>query len=78
MYKKVKSVKPLSDYKLLLTFENEEKRIFDMKPYLAKGIYEQLKDQAVFNSVRLCFDTIEWNNGADLCPEVLFNEGIPV
>ncbi|WP_227762490.1 DUF2442 domain-containing protein [Zhaonella formicivorans] len=34
MYLAVKGVEPLNDYQLLLTFENGEKRIFDMKPYL--------------------------------------------
>jgi hypothetical protein len=34
MYLGVKDVKPLSDYKLLLTFENDEKRYFDVSPYL--------------------------------------------
>ncbi|HSN65799.1 MAG TPA: DUF2442 domain-containing protein, partial [Fusibacter sp.] len=29
----VKEVKPLNDYKLLLSFENGEIRVFDMKPY---------------------------------------------
>jgi hypothetical protein len=28
------SVTPLEDYKLSLTFDNDEKRIFDVKPYL--------------------------------------------
>ena len=34
MYPSVVSVKPLSDYKLLLVFEPREKRIFDVTPYL--------------------------------------------
>ena len=45
MYISVKSVRPLSEYQLLLTFENGEKKIFDMKPYLDKGIYKELKDK---------------------------------
>ena len=31
---RIKEVKPLDDYKLLITFENNEKKIKDMKPYL--------------------------------------------
>ena len=74
MYPGVKSVKPLSGYKLLLTFENNEKRTFDMNPFLDKGIFKQLRDTKVFNTVRISFDTIEWTNGADLCPELLYKE----
>ena len=31
-------VKPLEDCKLLLTFDNNVKKIKDMKPYLNKGV----------------------------------------
>lgn len=78
MYIGIKSVKPLSDYKLLLTFENDEQRIFDMNPYLDKGAFSQLKDESLFKTVHISFDTIEWNNGADLCPEVLYKQSIKV
>jgi len=74
MHPDVKDVKPFPDYKLLLTFDNNEKRFFDMYPSLDKGIFKQLKDPAIFNSVHISFDTIEWNNGADLCPEMLYKE----
>ena len=74
MYKGVKEVKPLSGYRLLLTFEGDEKKVFDMNPYLDKGIFGQLRDTETFNTVHVCFDTVEWTNGADLCPELLYNE----
>jgi hypothetical protein len=65
-------VKPLENYELLLTFDNSEERIFDLKPYLSHGIFRQLKDRSLFNSVKVSFDTIEWANGADLCPEEVY------
>jgi hypothetical protein len=71
------SVEPLPDYQLLLTYENEERRLFAMKPYLEHGIFAQLKDENLFQSVHVSFDTIEWNNGADLCPEVLYGQSQP-
>lgn len=73
MYPAVKEVKPETDYMLLLTFNNGDKRRFDMKPYLNKGIFKELKDVSKFNTVHICFDTIEWENEADFDPEVLFN-----
>ena len=72
MYLAVIDVKPLSDYQLELTFENGEKRLFDMKPYLDKGIYKELKDESKFKSVRVSFDSIEWCNQADIDPEFLY------
>jgi hypothetical protein len=77
-YQGVQAVAPLADYRLLLTFDNGERRQFDVKPYLVQGIFAALKDPAVFNSVRVSFDTIQWNNGADLCPEVLYAESQPL
>jgi len=65
---------PLSDYRLLLTFDNSEKKIFDMKPYLDKGIYRELKDESKFKSVRVSFDSIEWCNQADIDPEFLYEK----
>jgi len=76
MYLAVINVKPLSDYQLLLTFENGEKKIFDMKPYLDKGIFKELKDEKKFKSVRVSFDSIEWCNQADIDPEVLYEKSV--
>ena len=74
MYISVKSVRPLSEYQLLLTFENGEKKIFDMKPYLDKGIYKELKDESKSKTVRISFDSIEWCNNADIDPEFLYEK----
>ena len=71
-YHAVKKVKPLDDYKLLLTFSNGEDRLFDAKPFLDKGIFRELLDVKKFNSVRISFDTIEWKNNADFDPESLY------
>ena len=74
MYPRVKSVVPLPEFRLLLTFDNSERRLFDVKPYLIKGVFSELANESLFRSVRVCFDTVEWGNGADLCPEVLYAE----
>jgi hypothetical protein len=61
-----------------LTFHNGDRRLFDLKPYLDKGVFAALRAPALFNSVRVSFDTIEWSNGADLCPEVLYAQSTRV
>ena len=73
MYIGVKAVVPQDDYRLLLTFENDEQRVFDMKPYLDVGkVFKALKDPALFNTVRVCFKTVAWDNNADIDPEILY------
>ncbi len=74
MYLSVIDVQPLEHHQLLLTFENGEKRIFDVTPYLDKGVFQELKDEKVFKTVRICFDSIEWMNQADIDPEVLYTD----
>ena len=76
MYLAVKDVKPLNDYNLLLKFENGEERVFDLKPYLNIGKFQELKDEKLFKSVKICFDSIEWENQLDLDPEILYEKSI--
>lgn len=74
MYLAVIAVKPLDDYKLSLTFENKEKRIFDVSPYLKIGMFKELSDISLFKSVKVKFDTIEWANQLDIDPEFLYEK----
>ena len=74
MYLAIKEVKPQDNYLLLLTFENGEKRQFDMKPYLDYGIFQELKDLNLFRTVKTSFDTIQWDNEADFDPEILYQK----
>ena len=78
MYAGVKSVKPLSDHRLLLVFDDGTRRVFDVTPWLTKGAFRELRDDDVFRTVRVSFDTVEWANGCDLCPEVLYADSQPV
>lgn len=70
----VNSVQPLDNYKLLLTFNTNESKVFDMNEYLDHGLFTQLKSKELFDTVRISFDTIQWANGLDLCPEVLYEK----
>ena len=72
MNPRIKDVKPNMDYKLTLTFSNDEVKIFDMKPYLDKGIFKELKNISLFNSVMPFLGSIKWKNGQDLCPDTLY------
>ena len=76
MYWTVKSVTPLENYWLHITFENSEQRYFDMKPLLDTGVFRSLKDPEMFSSVRVAFDSIAWNNEVDIAPETLYHDGL--
>ena len=72
------SVKPLNDYKLALTFNQGEKRIYDFKPNLVHKFYNPLKDVNLFNNVSIIDGQIEWITGQDFCPHTLYDKSIPL
>ncbi len=74
MNPRVLSVKPEKDFTLLITFNNGEVKKFDVKPYLEIGIFKELKDLSLFNSVKPSLGSIQWANGLDLCPDTLYLE----
>jgi hypothetical protein len=78
MNPRVKEVRPLPDYRLRLTFEGGEIRIFDVSPYLDKGVFRGLRDSSAFNSVRAFLGSVAWADGQDFCPDTLYLESIPV
>ena len=74
MNPRIKEVHPSDDYTLNIIFDNNEERVFDVKPYLDKGIFKQLKDRRIFNSVKPFLGSIQWMNGSDFCPDTLYLE----
>ena len=70
---KIVDVKPLENYELLLEFDNGEKKIKDMKPYLNKGVFSKLKDKDFFNTVKISFSTVSWDGEIDMDAENLYN-----
>lgn len=66
-------VKPLENYFLEITFNNGEVKKFDVKPYLNFKGFEELKDILMFNSVEIDGLSVSWPNGADICPDELYN-----
>ena len=74
------AVKALDDYKLLVSFENDEIRVYDLKPAL-EGMqgkwYGELLDIDYFRTVRIGGGSIEWPNEQDVCPDCLYEDSIP-
>ena len=65
-------------YKLLLEFENGEKRIFDMKPYMDKKPFTQLKGSPLFGKASVDYGTVVWPGNIDIAPETLYDRSLPV
>ena len=78
MNPEVTMVKPEKEYTLHLWFANGEEGILDMKPYLDKGIFKELRDITMFNSVSPFIGTIQWANEADLCPDTVYLDSVKI
>jgi hypothetical protein len=66
MNPRVTKVESGKEYTLLLTFLNDEKKIFDVKSYSNIGQFNQLTDLALFRTVPPILGRIQWQNGLDL------------
>lgn len=90
--KKLVAVSPQSDFSLLLTYENGEKRVLDMKSTLAQGgVFTPFREYENFkrvyiddcNSVSWDIDpnvdsNVVWNNKVDICPDSCYVDSIPL
>ncbi|WP_045214830.1 DUF2442 domain-containing protein [Desulfonatronovibrio magnus] len=72
MNPRVKDVRPNDDYTLNLLFDNGEERVFNVSPYLDKGIFKELRDINMFKSVKPVLGSIQWKHGQDFCPDTLY------
>ena len=79
MYRGITEVQATDDHRLILKFDNNEHRLFDLSPYLSIGRFAELRDINVFKQIGISFDTVEWKNGLDIDPEFLYakSETIP-
>ena len=75
MNPQVIAVEPQAEHRLLLTFENQEVRVFDMQPYINRSsFFKQLEDKEYFKTVRVSLGSIQWKNGQDLSPHTLYSK----
>nr|WP_324256934.1 DUF2442 domain-containing protein [Cellvibrio fontiphilus] len=74
----VQTVEPLADYKLRLLFVNGETKVFDVSPFLDKGIFAELKDKNYFQQVQVVAGAVEWPNEQDFSNDTLFLLSEPV
>lgn len=75
---KVKQVKYLKDYVLLLTFEDNKVKEVDIEKLRSsgwKGVFAPLKDINTFKRVKIVGSTIQWPGEVDICPDTLYEIG---
>jgi len=87
--KKIINVTPIENFRLKVTFDNKEIRLYNMSNQLT-GVFEILKDKSKFDMVfldeagniawdrDLSIDSSKiWNNRIDLCSDSVYMDSIP-
>lgn len=80
MHAIVKKIEPLPKYRLMALFDNGERRIYDVTPWIEnKRAFAPLRDtRGLFERVRTDFGGmgIAWNDEIDLDADELWEHGI--
>jgi len=68
---RVEAVEPIENYQLKIRLSDGRHGIFDMKPYLDIGVFQELKNPTYFRRVKAAYGGIVWPNEQDLSPETI-------
>ncbi|NUM46035.1 MAG: DUF2442 domain-containing protein [Anaerolineales bacterium] len=79
-YPKIIAVKPLKNYRLLVSFRNGVQKIYDCSDLLEKPVFQPLKDKAFFKAVRVDQGGygIRWSDEVNLAEAELWVNGVEV
>ena len=70
-------VKALRDYYIYLKFKTGEEKVYDMTKCIEEiAYYKKLKERKYFENVKPRGETVEWENGEDVCPENLYYDSV--
>ncbi|WP_222424161.1 DUF2442 domain-containing protein [Desulfamplus magnetovallimortis] len=68
---KSKKVNANNDYTLFVELSDGRTGVFDVKPYIDKGVFKQLQDKDYFKQVKPFFCGISWPNEQDLSADTI-------
>ena len=71
---KVLKVKPRNNYTLFVELSDGRSGYFDIKPYLDKGVFTELKDINYFKQVKPLFCGVVWPHEQDLSADTIAYE----
>ena len=70
---RVTGFEKVGSFTLRVSFDDGTQKVIDFKPVLAGNMYASMRDERVFNQVKLDpeIHTLVWPNGADFDPATL-------
>lgn len=78
MNPRVTRATPQPDHRLLLEFDNGETRLFDLTPWLDKGVFRALQDSVDFAQAQVVDGSVEWPGEIDLSYDTLYLRSVVV
>ena len=72
------NVQAQPDFALILEFENGERRVFNMLPYIEQRPWVRLKSGNAFLAAFVENGTVAWPGNVDIDPETLYELSVPV
>ncbi len=78
MNPRVIAVDVLNDHQLMVTFDNQEKRIFNVSDYLDYPVFKVFCNPSYFKSVQVGHGTLVWPNEVDFCPDTVYLKSIAI
>jgi len=87
MLRTVIQVRPTPDFKVYVYFDDGKIKLYDMSPYLNKGVFNQISNiDAFIEKCTVINQTLAWDVGGhfdeyrclDIDPEVIYSDGLDV
>ena len=71
---KIREVKYLNDYSILVSFEDETTGIIQLNDLIEKGIFRELKDQIKFSKVYTTGYSVAWSDQLEIDAASIYAE----
>jgi hypothetical protein len=75
MMQRAADVKPMSNYLLLIRFDNGEEKIYNCFPLLNNPLYSKISEKSFFDTVHIDeMGVVCWNDAIDINPYELYEQ----
>jgi hypothetical protein len=75
MMQRATDVKPMSNYLLLIRFDNGEEKIYNCFPLLNNPLYSKISEKSFFDTVHIDeMGVVCWNDAIDINPYELYEQ----
>lgn len=71
MYWDVVDVRALPQHRIHVRLKDGREGVFNLAPYLDRGLFRELRDPNYFNQVGIVLGAVTWPHQQDIAPETL-------